>query len=92
VIWLDWMNHAECRKPGVDPDLFHPIGNAGPAVAQVKKAKRVCGPCPVSDECLTHSLRGPGQQIEFGVWGGLDEHERQLEKRRRNRHLTAVAS
>jgi hypothetical protein len=80
------MDAAECQ--GLETDLWFPVGKepAGPA------ALAACQRCPVSGECLSYSLRGFGEQIESGYWAGMGEEERQREKRRRNRHLTAVAS
>jgi WhiB family redox-sensing transcriptional regulator len=37
---MDWRHHAACRE--VDPELFFPIGNTGPALLQIEEAKRVC--------------------------------------------------
>ena len=36
-------------------------------------ARRVCGQCPVTTECLEFAL---GTNQESGVWGGLTEEER----------------
>jgi WhiB family transcriptional regulator, redox-sensing transcriptional regulator len=89
---LQWMHRAACRPgSGVDPELFFPIGAAGPALTQIGEAQQVCSPCPVSAECLGYSLRAPGEPVYAGVWGGVGEDERRLVKRRRNRHLSAVA-
>ena len=37
---MDWRHHAACRE--VDPELFFPIGNTGPALLQIDEAKQVC--------------------------------------------------
>ena len=74
---LDWRHRAACLTE--DPELFFPIGNSGPALAQVEQAKRVCNRCEVSDICLKWAL-DTGQ--DAGVWGGLSEEERRSLKRR----------
>lgn len=47
---MDWRHEAACRVE--DPELFFPIGNTGPALAQIEEAKKVCSRCGVCDECL----------------------------------------
>ena len=42
---MDWRHKAVCRDE--DPELFFPVGNSGPALAQVAAAKKVCNRCPV---------------------------------------------
>src|ERR1700688_4462618 len=46
---MDWRHIAACRE--VDPELFFPIGNSGPALLQIEEAKQVCRRCGVLDEC-----------------------------------------
>ena len=67
----DWRDHAACRD--TDPELFFPVGNAGPALHQLDRAKQVCAGCPVRAPCLEWALAS-GQ--EAGVWGGTSEDER----------------
>ena len=62
-----------------------PVGNSGPALAQIAKAKVVCNRCPVTAQCLAWALE-TGQ--DAGVWGGMSEDERRALKRRRNRGRT----
>ena len=75
---MDWRHRAVCRDE--DPELFFPVGNSGPALAQIADAKLVCNRCPVTTECLT------------GVWGAMSEDERRALKRRnaRTRARTGV--
>lgn len=68
----DWRHRAACREID-DPDIFFPIGNAGPALEQIEVAKSICEPCCVRRQCLQWAL-ATGQ--EMGVWGGLSEDER----------------
>ena len=75
---MDWRHRAACRD--VDPELFFPIGNTGPAILQIEEAKQVCRRCDVTDACLRWALES-GQ--ESGVWGGMGEDERRALKRRR---------
>jgi WhiB family transcriptional regulator, redox-sensing transcriptional regulator len=64
-----WFADAACA--GTDPDLMFPVEAKGPTVAA---AKAVCASCPVRVDCLLHALN---EGEEHGVWGGLNEHERQ---------------
>lgn len=80
---MDWRHRATCRND-VDPDLFFPIGNSGPALLQIEEAKAVCrGGCPVMEQCLQWALES-GQ--DAGVWGGLSQDERRAMKRRSTRN------
>lgn len=66
----DWRQHGACRH--ADPDLFFPVGTAGPALRQAEEAKRVCRACPVREACLAWALAHGVP----GVWGGTTEDER----------------
>ena len=68
---MDWRHDAACRD--VDPELFFPIGNTGPALLQIDEAKQVCRRCPAIEACLQWALES-GQ--DAGVWGGMSEDER----------------
>ena len=80
-ITLDWRHRSACREE--DPELFFPVGNTGPAIAQIEEAKKVCNRCDVKEECLAWALES-GQ--DAGVWGGLSEDERRALKRRAARN------
>ena len=68
---MDWRHQAICRDE--DPEVFFPVGNTGPALAQIEEAKKICARCPVKEPCLAWALES-GQ--DAGVWGGLSEDER----------------
>ena len=38
---MDWRNRAACLDVD-DPELFFPVGNTGPALVQIERAKTVC--------------------------------------------------
>ncbi|WP_374927746.1 WhiB family transcriptional regulator [Kytococcus sedentarius] len=77
---MDWRSRAACLDE--DPELFFPIGNTGPAIEQIEKAKKVCARCEVTETCLQWAIE-TGQ--DAGVWGGLSEDERRALKRRNAR-------
>ncbi len=77
---MDWRHEATCRDE--DPELFHPIGETGPALAQIAEAKTVCSRCPVINACLAFAL---DNGIDSGVFGGTSESERRNLKRRNAR-------
>jgi WhiB family redox-sensing transcriptional regulator len=74
---MDWRDKAACLT--ADPELFFPVGNTGPAVDQIEKAKAVCARCNVTEVCLQYALE---TNQDYGVWGGLSEDERRALKRR----------
>ena len=72
-LW-DWQQEGTCRTLPTDM-FFHPEGERGAARRRrIDIAKAVCAACPVIAACREHALaiREP-----YGVWGGLDEDERQ---------------
>jgi WhiB family redox-sensing transcriptional regulator len=80
TILMTWRDRAACL--GVNPELFFPIGNTGPALLQIEEAKAVCRRCEVVDNCLRWAIEA-GQ--DDGVWGGLSADERRALKRRNAR-------
>ena len=82
---MDWRDKAACLT--ADPELFFPVGNTGPAVDQIEKAKTVCARCTVTEICLQYALE-TGQ--DSGVWGGLSEDERRALKSRAARARRAT--
>ncbi len=74
---MDWRSQAACLS--VDPELFFPIGNTGPAIAQTSQAKSVCDACTVQTTCLQWAV---SNNQDSGVWGGMSEEERRSYKRR----------
>jgi WhiB family redox-sensing transcriptional regulator len=64
----EWEEQALCRNIE-DQGLFFPEhNNRSPA-----RAKRMCGRCPVRDQCLEAALTNDER---FGIWGGMTERER----------------
>lgn len=68
---MDWRHKATCRD--MDPELFQPVGMAGPALVQAVRAKLVCSACPVIAQCRTWAVE---QGESSGVWAGLSELDR----------------
>ncbi|MDT3767783.1 WhiB family transcriptional regulator [Gleimia hominis] len=82
---MDWRTRAACLS--VDPELFFPIGNTGPAIAQTAEAKAVCATCEVKEICLKWAV---DNNQDAGVWGGMSEDERRTLKRRKARARRVV--
>ena len=78
-----WREQAACRHD--DPDIFFPIGQAGRALADIRRAKAVCAACPVRSRCLSFAL---DTRQAHGIWGGYDENERRALGRQQRRHVT----
>ncbi len=66
----DWRQSSACAEVDVDPDLFFPTSSE---VEKTTQAKKVCGGCPVRQQCLAWALEA---KQDTGVLGGMDERER----------------
>jgi WhiB family redox-sensing transcriptional regulator len=75
----NWRDRAACRS--ADPELFFPVGDDGPALAQITEAKAICARCPVVTECLSFALVA----VPEGVAGGLTVEERRGLRSQRRR-------
>ena len=73
---MNWREIAACRD--ADPDLFFPVGTAGPALRQIEEAKRICRACPAQARCLAWAL---DHGVGSGVWGGTTQDERRAIRR-----------
>ena len=71
TVQLNWRDDAACRD--ADPELFFPVGTAGPALRQIRDARRICRGCPAQAPCLAWAL---DHGITDGVWGGTTEDQR----------------
>lgn len=68
---VSWTDKAKCTK--TDPEFFFPVGDTDEAIQQTAEAKAFCQSCPVKMKCLEMAFR---ENLEYGVYGGLDEEER----------------
>lgn len=67
----EWTEQAVCAQ--IDPDLFFPEKGGS-----TREAKRMCGLCPVAEDCLRYAL---DHDERFGIWGGHSERERRAMRR-----------
>lgn len=63
---MGWKAEAACNDPNIDPNIFFDED-------KLPYAKAICRPCPVAQACLRFALE---IDVPYGVWGGLDERER----------------
>jgi hypothetical protein len=74
--WADNPDRS-CARPGINPLIFFPTSGQHNVVT---RAKRLCGICPVRQECLQDALDHPWLT---GIWGGTTSRERTLIRKRR---------
>lgn len=78
-----WQFRAACR--GEDANLFFApsyFEQREEKERREARAKEICATCPVRADCLEYSLR---TREAHGVWGGLNEIERRLLLKERDR-------
>ncbi|WP_226360979.1 WhiB family transcriptional regulator [Pseudonocardia sp. ICBG1142] len=77
----DWRHQSACAAR-MD-DLMFPAGELGSDVRlrETAGAKQVCANCPVQAQCREWGIENEA----WGVWGGLDEDERAILRRRQGR-------
>jgi len=85
---VQWQFRAACR--GEDQSLFFPSEGERQPERDLREAvaKAVCSRCPVRRDCLVYAIT---HSEKAGVWGGLNEDERNSERRRRTRARAAGA-
>jgi WhiB family redox-sensing transcriptional regulator len=69
-----WQAKAACRGPNTT--IFFPppqFERKDDKEARERRAKSICGSCPVREDCLDYALR---IREPHGIWGGLNEAER----------------
>jgi WhiB family redox-sensing transcriptional regulator len=64
---MDWRQRAACQY--YNPDDFFPHPKQ---TSEIKRAKRICGSCPVMEQCRTWAL---ATDQEYGIWGGYSEQQ-----------------
>ena len=83
-----WQWRAACRNHDANvffaPNHFEPKPERE---AREAVAKGICRTCPVRVECLEYAIR---IREPHGIWGGLNELERRLLIRKRERELHSV--
>lgn len=67
----DWATDALCAQ--TDPEAWFPEKGGS-----TKRAKAVCGRCPVTAACLEYALT---HDDLAGIWGGLSQRERRKLRR-----------
>lgn len=78
-----WQWRAACR--GDDSGLFFApshMETKDEKTVRERRAKAICVTCPVRLECLEYAIR---TREPHGIWGGLNELERRLLIRERQR-------
>jgi len=87
---MRWQDRGRCRD--LDPDLFFPpleSESNEQRHARESAAKAVCAACPVRSDCLSWAI---SNRERLGVWGGLNERERQAVTALRRRGRSEAAA
>lgn len=87
-----WLKQAACRGKG---DVMFPEN----VVSELDRARRICGPCPVRDECLEDAMAAEGNATakgRYGIRAGLTGGQRRalyeaLRKKQAARQSKAAA-
>jgi WhiB family redox-sensing transcriptional regulator len=83
----DWRAHAACA--GEPTHLFFPDDKRIER-AFMAEARAICATCPVLVECQEYALSFNTNDLQ-GIWGGMSERQRRIEKNRRQRVMRADA-
>lgn len=84
----DWQLDARCN--GVPTDLFFPSMGTSSNAIELKMIFKMCGDCPVREQCLEAALAMEGdcgRNMRHGLWGGTtpEQRHRMVKSRRVSR-------
>jgi WhiB family transcriptional regulator, redox-sensing transcriptional regulator len=82
------IKNAPCQLKGVDPETFFPDPTE---YEKIQEAKSICGQCDAitKNKCLSFALTNG---VQYGIFGGLTEQERNNLRRRENRKYKQYVS
>jgi WhiB family redox-sensing transcriptional regulator len=75
----DFFEKGKASCTDMEIDTFFPEKEDIDYRRNVQAAKKICGTCPYSSECLEWALK----YEHHGIWGGLTPEERNTLKRNR---------
>ena len=80
--------NAPCQSAGVDPELFFPDPTE---YEKIEKAKSICNQCDAvtKNKCLSFAV---DNGVQYGIFGGLTDKERNNLRRRKNRKYKQYVS
>lgn len=67
----EWQKQGACRE-APDAGIFFPSPGD---TESLRSAKKMCGECPVVQQCLEYAL---SNNERYGIWGGKSTRERLL--------------
>lgn len=73
---LQWAQDGLCSVMEIEDDTFFAIRGSS-----TRRGKAICRMCPINEDCFRYSL---DYDMEFGVWGGIEQHSRDYIKRKSN--------
>jgi WhiB family transcriptional regulator, redox-sensing transcriptional regulator len=86
---MTWHTDAACA--GQPTSLWYPDDRGGNMQARrgdpYAEARLICAGCPVRVDCLNEALASPDYG---GMWGGMTQDERKIERRRRGMKVVRI--
>jgi WhiB family redox-sensing transcriptional regulator len=71
------LSDAACKEVGTE--FYYPESKGAGNTTEDRIARKICAGCPVLDLCREWGLH----HERHGVWGGLSESDRRIERRKR---------
>jgi len=83
----DWVEQALCREKvrAGEADRSWWFPGAQREQRTINIAKRICGECPVREDCLEWAVRNE----QYGIWGGVGPRQREYIVSDREKHCAS---